>query len=151
MAHLAKLSSTNIVEAVIVVADAKTGGGNLDTESVGISFCQNHWNATYGESDTIWKQPSYNKNFRGNYAGIGATYMTGVRTLGVASTDVFIKQQPYPSWTIGINTATWYAPIPKPGLTTSQMLARQDYTWQEDAYQSDNTTGWALTAVGGSR
>ena len=27
---------------------------------------------------------------RGNYAGIGMKYMTGVATLGVGSTDVFI-------------------------------------------------------------
>ena len=46
--------------------------------------------------DTTWKQ-TYNAGlgtgFRGNYAGIGATYMTNVATLGVASTDIFIQPQ----------------------------------------------------------
>ena len=150
MAHFAKLNSNNIVEAVLVVSNSDSGGGNLDTESVGISFCQNHWNATYGESGTTWKQTSYNNNFRGNYGGIGCTYMTGVRTLGVASTDIFIGQQPYPSWSLSTSAADWDPPIPKPGLTTSQMLARQDYIWNESAYQADNTVGWALTTLGGS-
>ena len=38
---------------------------------------------------------------RGNYAGIGYTYMSNVATLGVGSTDIFIPQQPYASWSIG--------------------------------------------------
>ena len=38
MAHFAKLDANNIVDTVIVVADSDTGGGNLDTESVGITF-----------------------------------------------------------------------------------------------------------------
>ena len=80
MAHFAKLDDNNIVETVIVVADSDAGGGNLDTESVGIEFCQNHWKESFGFVNTNWKQTSYNNNFRGNYAGIGCTYMTGVRT-----------------------------------------------------------------------
>ena len=46
------------------------------------------------------KQTSYNANMRGCYAGLGMTYMENVATLGVASTDIFIGQQPYPSLTI---------------------------------------------------
>jgi len=90
MAHFAQLDATGVVKQVIVVADSDTGGGTLDTESVGISFCQNH----VGDNSSVWKQTSYNRNFRGNYAGIGMTYMSGVRTLGVASTDVFLNNQP---------------------------------------------------------
>ena len=85
MAHFAKLSN-NLVEEVIVVSDSDSGGGTLDTEAVGISFCQNH----IGDNSSVWKQTSYNRNFRGNYAGIGNTYMTNVATLGVGSTDIFI-------------------------------------------------------------
>ena len=39
---------------------------------------------------------------RGNYAGIGYTYMSNVATLGVGSTDIFIAQQPHASWTVGV-------------------------------------------------
>ena len=55
---------------------------------------------------------------RGNYAGIGFTYMSNVATLGVGSTDIFISQQPHASWTVGVNTAQWYSPLgDAPALT----------------------------------
>ena len=44
---------------------------------------------------------------RGSYAGIGYTMMA----LSVGSTDVFISQQPYASWTIILSAAQWEAPI----------------------------------------
>ena len=145
MAHFAKLDANNIVETVIVVADTDSGDGSIDTETVGRNFCRNH----VGDMSTIWKQTSYNANFRGNYAGIGFTYMENVRTLGVASTDIFIGQRPHASWTIGINTAAWFAPIAQPGVTTSQIDAGSYYKWYESAYQADTsdpkTVGWALT------
>ena len=143
MAHFAKLSN-NLVETVIVVSDADSGGGTLDTEAVGISFCQNH----IGDNSSVWKQTSYNRNFRGNYAGIGNTYMTNVATLGVGSTDIFIEQQPYPSWTVGVGTAIWYPPAnpgEAPALTTAQANAGKYYAWNESNYQSDPSTAWVLT------
>ena len=145
MAHFAKLDANNVVEQVIVVADSDSGGGTLATESVGISFCK----SLYGD-DTNWKQTSYNSNFRGRYAGIGFTYMTNVQTLGVASTDIFIGNQPYASWGIGKTTAAWIAPLPQPGLTTTQSANGQCYQWDEVAHQADSATpktvGWALTS-----
>ena len=97
---------------------------------------------------TNWKQTSYNNNMRGNYAGIGMTYMEGVRTLGVASTDVFISQQPYASWTVGINTAQWYPPAnpgSAPELSDSDKTAGKIYTWNESNYNSNPSTAWVLT------
>ena len=149
MAHFAQLDDKNIVTQVIVVGDVDTSdnSGN-EVESIGISFCQKLFGA-----DTNWKQTSYNalgSGFRGNYAGIGMTYMTGVRTLGVASTDIFVTPQPYPSWSIGISTAWWYAPIDgPPALTADNIAADKVYIWDEDAYNADTnspkTVGWALT------
>ena len=142
MAHFAQLDSNNIVERIIVITNDDSGGGDLDTEASGIAFCKNHC----GDSSSVWKQTSYNDNFRGNFAGVGHTYMTGVRTLGVASTDIFIDQQPFPSWSIGINTATWYSPIGEmPIRTQSEIEANKRYYWDEAAYQVDNNVGWALT------
>ena len=143
MAHFAKLSN-NLVETVIVVSDADSGGGTLDTEAVGISFCQNH----IGDNSSVWKQTSYNRNFRGNYAGIGFTYMTNVATLGVGSTDIFINQQPHASWAIGVGTAAWYPPAnpgDPPALTTAEANAGKVYVWNESNYQSDPATAWVLT------
>ena len=142
MAHFAKLDSNNNVINVIVVDNENIQNESGDeVESVGISYCQSLLGGT-------WKQTSYNHNMRGNYAGIGMTYMTGVRTLGVASTDIFIRQQPYSSWSVGINTAEWYAPEPPgapPALTTSEADAGKYYAWNESNYQSNPSTAWVLT------
>ena len=146
MAHFAKLDDNNIVEQVIVVSndDIKDANGE-ETESIGIAVCHR----LFG-NDTNWKQTSYNKNFRGNYAGIGMTYMTNDQTLGVASTDIFIGNQPYASWGIGKTTADWISPLPQPGLTTTQSANGQCYQWDEVAHQADSATpktvGWALTS-----
>ena len=144
MAHFAKLDANNIVEQVIVVSNDDTADSSgAETEAIGVAFCQN----LFGGS-TTWKKTSYNNNIRGNYAGIGFTYMTGVRTLGVASTDVFIAQQDYPSWTVGINTAQWYPPDNPglaPALTTAEENAGKYYVWNESNYQSNPSTAWVLT------
>ena len=144
MAHFAKLDANNIVEQVIVVSntDTTTDAG-VESESIGVAFCQK-----LTGTDTNWKQTSYNGNMRGNYAGIGFTYMTGVRTLGVGSTDIFIDPQPYPSWSIGISTATWYPPTPPglaPALTNAERTAGKTYAWNESNYQSNPSTAWVLT------
>jgi hypothetical protein len=79
MAHFAKLDANNVVEQVIVVANEDTADNSgAETEAIGVAFCQQLMGAS-----TNWKQTSYNANFRGNYAGIGYTYMTNVATLGV--------------------------------------------------------------------
>ena len=140
MAHFAQLDSNNVVTNIIVVSNDDTSDFNgVEVESIGVAFCQK----IIG-SDTNWRQTSYNNRMRGNYAGIGMTYMTNVATLGVGSTDIFIDQQPYPSWSIGVGTAQWYAPIPQPELTDEQKESRSSYSWDESAYQADNTTGWVL-------
>ena len=141
MAHFAQLDDNNVVTQVIVVGNSDTADVNgVETESIGVAFCQKLLGA-----DTKWKQTSYNGNMRGNYAGIGYTYMSNVATLGVGSTDIFITQQPYASWTVGVSTAQWYSPIPEPALTDDERAAGSYYTWDESAYQADNTVGWALT------
>jgi hypothetical protein len=144
MAHFAKLDANNIVTQVIVVNnDDTTDSSGAETEAIGVAFCQKLVGA-----GTNWKQTSYNSNMRGNYAGIGMTYMEGVRTLGVASTDVFMGQQPYASWTVGINTATWYPPTnpgESPALTTAERNAGKHYVWNESNYQSNPSTAWVLT------
>ena len=146
MAHFAKLDANNVVEQVIVVSndDIKDSNGE-QTESIGIAVCHK----LFG-NDTNWKQTSYNKNFRGNYAGIGMTYMTNVQTLGVASPDIFIGQQPHASWGIGKTTAEWISGLPKPTLTSDEAAGKL-YAWNEPAHQADSSTpktvGWALTTA----
>ena len=141
MAHFAQLDGNNVVTQVIVVGNSDTADVNgVESESIGVAFCQSLLGA-----DTNWKQTSYNSNMRGNYAGIGMKYMTGVATLGVGSTDVFMPEQPHASWTISTTEAQWEAPITQPTLTDEQREAGSYYAWDESAYQADNSTGWTLT------
>ena len=74
--------------------------------------------------------------------------MERVETLGVASTDVFMPQQPYASWTVGVGTAQWYPPAnpgDPPALTSSDITAKKSYVLNESNYQSDPSTAWVLT------
>ena len=58
MAHFAKLGVGNIVEQVIVISN-----DIAVTEQAGVDFI----NQLYNTKD-VWKQTSYNRNFRKNYA-----------------------------------------------------------------------------------
>ena len=144
MAHFAQLDENNIVTQVIVVGNDDCSDSNgTESESIGVAFCQKLMGA-----DTNWKQTSYNKNMRGNYAGIGYTYMENVATLGVGSTDIFITPQPHASWTVGVATASWYPPAnpgSQPTLTDEEREAGKYYVWNESNYQSDPATAWVLT------
>ena len=166
--YFAKLDSNNIVTYVMCVDvnDAKEpkewwdplGFFNKKSENVGISFCQQHWETMFGEKNTVWKETRKERQhgigFRGNYAGIGMTYMTGVRTLGVASTDIFISQRPYyASWPIGIMTARYVPPGPPggpPDLSESERAEGKCYEWDENRYRLaidhglDLSTAWVL-------
>ena len=144
MAPFAQLDGDNIVTQVIVVSnDDTTDSNGVETESIGVAFCQKLLGAS-----TNWKQTSYNNNMRGNYAGIGYTYMSNVATLGVGSTDIFISPQPHNSWSIGITTASWYPPSTPgdaPELTEDERTAGKYYVWNESNYQADPATAWVLT------
>ena len=134
MAHFAQLDSNNVVTQVIVVSNDDTSDSNgVETESIGVAFCQKLLGA-----DTNWKQTSYNGNMRVRYAGIGYSYN--------ASLDAFVPPQPFASWTLDSGTADWVSPLgAAPALTAEQTEAGSYYSWDEDAYQADNATGWTLT------
>lgn len=149
MAHFAELNSDNIVTRVVVIDNKNCldDNGN-ESESVGISFCR----SLYG-NDTNWAQTSYNSNFRGNYAGIGMTYIENASTLGVANTSVFVETQPGTDWSLNSDTLEWDPPIPKPELTPEQVDALfYGYEWVDDNYKNyiagiDTTSehpGWIL-------
>jgi hypothetical protein len=104
MAHFAKIDAQNLVTEVIVVANGVID--NLpfpESEPIGVAFCQ----SLYGQ-DTVWKQTSYNSNFRKHFAGIGYTYN--------ADLDAFVPPKPIhnPSWVLNLETVNWEPPIPMP-------------------------------------
>lgn len=102
MGYFAKLNDSNIVIDMAGVDNAVMD--NLpfpESEPLGIAFLT-EWSGGY----TNWKQTSYNKSFRKNYAGIGFTYDQNL--------DAFIPEKPYPSWLLNTNTCQWQAPVPYP-------------------------------------
>lgn len=112
MAHFAQLDENNLVLQVIVVSnDVIQNLPFPESEPIGVAFCKSLLGA-----DTIWKQTSYNNNFRKRYANIGYTYLQ--------QPDVFIAPKPeqYPSWILN-NDYEWAPPIPRPTDTV--------YVWDE--------------------
>lgn len=101
MAYFAQLDN-NIVQQVISISnnDAPDPAPN-NSEPLGQAFIANVLRLS-----GVWKQTSYNGNFRKHYAGIGFTYD---ETL-----DAFIPPKPYPSWLLDTNTCNWYPPVPYP-------------------------------------
>ena len=119
MAHFAKLGKGNIVENVVVVSnDIAT------TEQAGVDFL----NTLYKTRD-VWKQTSYNINFRKNYAGVGFTYDQ--------TRDAFIPPKPFNSWILNEETCLWEAPVAKPELTQEQIDNNNYYNWNEETKQWD--------------
>ena len=145
MAHFAELKaikdptgftedSHQIVQRVVVVGnDVDTAAGPLgenDMHVDGESWCINFFNGG------IWKQTSYNNNFRKMYAGIGMVY-DSVK-------DKFLGQQPYASWSLDDND-DWQAPITYPSVTDDGQETPEwlySISWNETKYQADNTQGW---------
>ena len=88
MAHFAQLNDDNIVTQVIVISNDVCGEPTLDfpdTCAAGRAFIANTL-----KLGGVWKQTSYNGNFRGVYAGIGYTY-DAVNDVFVAPT---IEEEP---------------------------------------------------------
>lgn len=93
MAHFARLDENNVVIAVHVVNNETIDSANEETS--GTEFLTQ----LHGE-ETVWKQTSYNKSFRKNYAGIGHTYD--------ATRDAFIPPKPsYGEWVFDEETCNW--------------------------------------------
>ena len=99
MAHFAELDENNIVLRVTVVNDSDCLDENgIESEEVGAQFC---FNLLGGR----WIKTSYNNRIRKQYAGEGYVYNE--------QNDVFIKPQPFPSWTLDENF-DWQPPSPRP-------------------------------------
>ena len=99
MAHFAELDDNNIVLRVTVVNNEDCLDENgAESELVGANFCANLLGGK-------WLQTSYNHKFRKQYAGEGYFYDN--------ANDVFVKPQPFPSWTLDENF-DWQPPTPRP-------------------------------------
>ena len=111
MAHFAKLdSNNNVISVHVVVHDVMLDNG-VEKEQLGIDFLTK----LHGYSN--WKQTSFNRTTRKNYASPGYTYDS--------SRDAFIPPKPYSSWTLNESTCRWEAPVTYPD-------DGKFYKWNED-------------------
>ena len=103
MSHWAEIDENNKVIRVLV------GDNNDPNGDEGYQWLIDNLGGT-------WIQTSYNSSIRGIFAGIGMTYSS--------EEDIFIVEQPFPSWVR--NGSTWEPPfaMPQDGLM---------YDWDETA------------------
>tara|TARA_R110002020_G_scaffold9094_1_gene36326 strand:- start:343 stop:852 length:510 start_codon:yes stop_codon:yes gene_type:complete len=144
MAHFAELkemtdptgftSDTHlVVQRVVVVGnDVPANGETLEDNDMhvdGETWCIKFFKGG------VWKQTSYNNNFRKKYAGGGDIY-DPVK-------DKFILAQPYLSWSLDDND-DWKAPISFPTIRSGENPEAYTYMieWNDAKYQEDNTKGW---------
>ena len=117
MAYFAKLGTGNIVEQVISINNSViTDANGIEQEQLGVDFI----NKLYNTRD-VWKQTSYNNNFRKNYAGIGYHYDQ--------ARDAFIAPKPFNSWILNEDTCRWESPIPYPQDNNRYNWNEQNQSW----------------------
>ena len=118
MAHFAKLEiNGKVIEVIKINNEVILDANGNESEVNGVYFL------TKLTGWSIWKQTSYNQNFRKNFAGIGMTYDE--------DRNAFIKPQPYVSWVLNETTCRWEAPTAYPNDNNR-------YEWNEE------TTTWDL-------
>ena len=146
MAHFAELKTKpdptgftsdthQVVERVVVVGNDCVPS---DMHQDGETWCINFFKGG------IWKQTSYNHNFRKQYAGIGMIYDP--------IKDKFLSPQPHTSWSLDSND-DWQAPITYPTVTNDGKAGTEEdpnewtyiISWNDTKYQADNTQGWEAT------
>ena len=117
MAYFAKLENNTVVQVISISNDVcgEPTLGFPETESAGRAFIANTL-----KFDGVWKQTSFNNNFRKQYAGIGYTYDPDA--------DVFVASQPYPSWTLD-NNYDWQPPTPMPSTGGPYRWSEEEQMW----------------------
>ena len=117
MAHYAQINSDKVVVQVLVMDnDMETNDG----EAACIAWLKDKVHAD------DWVKTSYNNKIRKQFAGVGYSYDS--------TKDKFISPKPFASWALDSDD-DWQPPITMPDDD-------KKYSWDEDAYQADNSKGW---------
>jgi len=117
MAHFAKIGLNNKVINVVSVHNNELLDANgVEQEVLGCQFLEGitGW--------AVWKQTSYNANFRKHFAGIGYTYDEG--------RDAFIAPKPFNSWVLNEETCNWEAPVAKPDDENKYIWSEENQQWE---------------------
>ena len=143
MAHFAELKvktdptgftsdSHQVVERVVVVGnDCVPSDEHIDGETWCINFFKGG----------IWKQTSYNNNFRKQYCGMGMVY-DPVK-------NKFLSSQPYASWLLDASD-DWQAPVTYPTDTTDKFISWNEENLRWTATDSEdpvNNFNWDASAL----
>ena len=132
MAHFAELDNNNVVLRVVVVGnDCVPSDEHVDGET----WCINFFNGG------IWKQTSYNHNFRKQYAGKGDVYDP--------AKNKFLTPQPFASWSLDAND-DWEAPVTYPTDTTDKIISWDEagQKWTATDHEDPvNNFNWDASAL----
>jgi hypothetical protein len=124
MASFAKLGLNNkVIEVLSVHNNELLDSNGVEQEVNGIDFLTKLTNYP------LWKQTSYNNNFRKNHAGIGYTYDE--------DRDAFIAPKPFNSWILNEDTCIWNAPVSMP---TTELEENEYYSWNESIINWEKNT-----------
>ena len=135
MAHFAELDGSNIVLRVIVIDNDEVIANGGDESTQAEEYVKNL--VGLSENGVVWKQTSYNNNFRKQYASIGSTYDSGK--------DMFILPKPYTSWT-NDSSGDWNAPVTYPNDLEENSLTVFT-SWDEDNQKWLGST-WSDNSIG---
>ena len=117
MAHFAKIGLNNKVINVVSVHNNELLDANgVEQEVLGCQFLEGitGW--------AVWKQTSYNANFRKHFAGVGYTYDE--------DRDAFIAPKPFNSWVLNEETCNWEAPVAKPDDENKYIWSEENQQWE---------------------
>ena len=117
MAHFAKIGLNNkVINVVTVNNNELLDADGVEQEVLGCQFLEGitGW--------AVWKQTSYNANFRKHFAGIGYTYDEG--------RDAFIAPKPFNSWVLNEETCNWEAPVAKPDDENKYIWSEENQQWE---------------------
>ena len=117
MAHFAKIGLNNkVINVVTVNNNELLDADGVEQEVLGCQFLQGitGW--------AVWKQTSYNANFRKHFAGVGYTYDE--------SRDAFIAPKPFASWILNEETCNWEAPVAKPNDENKYKWSEENQQWE---------------------
>lgn len=130
MANFAEIDSDNKVTRVIIFSndDINSHGGDLSQQAidefVGLTPHLTAEESPTGKAGVAWVQTSYNKNFRGTFAGVNSIYDS--------EKDIFIQPCPFPSWTLQSN-GTWQSPAgPEPDNPLVNDQKEYSQWWDEE-------------------
>lgn len=113
MSHFAKINDENIVTEIIVAEQDFIDSGVLGDPSKWIQTSYNTRNGVHLFGGTP---------LRKNYAAVGMVYDS--------VNDMFTTRQPFPSWTLNLETGCWEPPVPYPETDIPQVWNEQILNWE---------------------